>query len=120
MNLINIMDIVDGNIPQLYGSEVFDRKSWHDPSGAVFEFTKEIHMKNGYGVSVIKFKNTSTYEVAVLSYDGVTPRGELGIEGWDLDYTTSITDDVINGLDEEGVVDIMVKVAKLGGNKIEN
>lgn len=120
MNLINIMDIVDGKIPQLHGAEVFDRKPWHDPSGTVFEFTKEIHLKNGYGLSVVKFKKASTYEVAVLSYDGVTPRGEYGTEGWDLDYSTEITDDVIDGLDEEGVVDIMVKVAKLGGNKIEN
>lgn len=120
MNLINIMDIVDGNVPQLYGSEVIDRKPWHDASGTVFDFSKEVHMKNGYGLSVIKFKQASTYEVAVVSYDGVTPRGERGIEGWHLDYTTEITDDVIGGLDEEGVVDIMVKVAKLGGNKIEN
>lgn len=120
MNIINIMDIVDGNFPQLHGAEVIDRKPWHDASGTVFDFSKEVHMKNGYGLSVIKFKQASTYEVAVVSYDGVTPRGERGIEGWNLDYTTEITDDVIGGLDEEGVVDIMVKVAKLGGNKNEN
>lgn len=114
MNLINI---VDSNVPQFYGSEVFDRKLWHDPRDIVFDFTKEVHMKNGYGLSIIKFKQSSTYEVAVISYDGVTPRGERGVEGWNLDYSTEITDDVISGLDEEGVVEIMVKVANLGGNK---
>lgn len=117
MNLINI---VDSNVPQFYGSEVFDRKHWHDPKGMVFDFTKEIHLKNGYGLSVVKFKKASTYEVAVLSYDGVTPRGVYGTEGWDLDYSTEITDDVISGLDEDGVVEILIKVAKLGGNKHEN
>ena len=71
--------------------------------------------KNGYGVSVIRFKigsygygsytsNENEWELAVL----------FGTEDdYDLCYTTPITDDVIGHLTETEVTDIMIKVQNL-------
>lgn len=49
---------------------------------------------NGYGASVIKFNYVYFgIEIAVLRFD------ENG--NWDINYSTTITNDVIGGLDEE-------------------
>lgn len=49
---------------------------------------------NGYGASVIKFNYVYFgIEIAVLRFD------EIG--NWDINYSTTITNDVIGGLDEE-------------------
>ena len=49
---------------------------------------------NGYGASVIKFNYVCFgIEIAILRFD------ENG--NWDIDYSTSITNDVIGGLNEK-------------------
>jgi len=56
---------------------------------------------NGYGASVISGDGIRQFEVAVLEADG------------SLCYDTQITDDVIAGLDVEGVYKILDKISHL-------
>ena len=56
---------------------------------------------NGYGASVISGEGIRQFEVAVLEADG------------SLCYNTQITDDVISGLDVEGVYKILDKISHL-------
>jgi hypothetical protein len=56
---------------------------------------------NGYGASVISGEGIRQFEVAVLEADG------------SLCYDTQITDDVIAGLDVEGVYKILDKISHL-------
>jgi len=56
---------------------------------------------NGYGASVISGEGIRQFEVAVLEADG------------SLCYDTQITDDVISGLDVEGVYKILDKISHL-------
>ena len=56
---------------------------------------------NGYGASVISGDGIRQFEVAVLEADG------------SLCYNTEITDDVISGLDVEGVYKILDKISHL-------
>ena len=56
---------------------------------------------NGYGASVISGEGIRQFEVAVLEADG------------SLCYNTEITDDVIAGLDVEGVYKILDKISHL-------
>jgi len=56
---------------------------------------------NGYGASVISGEGIRQFEVAVLEADG------------SLCYDTEITDDVIAGLDVEGVYKILDKISHL-------
>ena len=56
---------------------------------------------NGYGASVISGEGIRQFEIAVLEADG------------SLCYNTEITDDVIAGLDVEGVYKILDKISHL-------
>jgi hypothetical protein len=56
---------------------------------------------NGYGASVISGEGIRQFEIAVLEADG------------SLCYNTEITDDVISGLDVEGVYKILDKISHL-------
>jgi hypothetical protein len=56
---------------------------------------------DGYGASVISGEGIRQFEVAVLEADG------------SLCYDTEITDDVIAGLDVEGVYKILDKISHL-------
>jgi len=56
---------------------------------------------NGYGASVISGEGIRQFEVAVLEADG------------SLCYDTEITEDVIAGLDVEGVYKILDKISHL-------
>ena len=56
---------------------------------------------NGYGASVISGEGIRQFEVAVLEADG------------SLCYDTQITDDVIAGLNVEGVYKILDKISHL-------
>lgn len=65
----------------------------------------EINFDNGYGVSVITGRNAYSddsrpYELAVLKNES-------------LDYTTTITNDVLGYLTDKKVTSIMAKVQKL-------
>ena len=55
---------------------------------------------NGYGASVISGEGIRQFEIAVL-------------DGEELCYTTSVTDDVIAGLSVEGVYKILDKIKNL-------
>lgn len=61
---------------------------------------------NGYGASVIKFNYVYFgIEIAVLKFD------ENG--NWDIDYSTSITNDVIGGLNEESRDSVLQQILDL-------
>ena len=61
---------------------------------------------NGYGASVIKFNYVYFgIEIAVLRFD------ENG--NWDIDYSTSITNDVIGGLNEESRDSVLQQILDL-------
>ena len=64
---------------------------------------------NGYGVSVVKHN---------FSYGGQVGLWELAVikvdeKEWEICYDTPITDDVIEWLDENEVIEIAFKVSKL-------
>lgn len=61
---------------------------------------------NGYGASVIKFNYVYFgIEIAVLRFD------ENG--NWDIDYSTPITNDVIVGLNEKGIDEVLQRIFDL-------
>lgn len=65
--------------------------------------------KNGYGASVVKGKGIYgsrefPYELAVIKHCG---------DNWELCYTTSITNDVLGYLNEDGVVEILEEIQEL-------
>lgn len=69
-------------------------------------YHKIYRFDNGYGASVVSGPHTyggkdGLFEIAVLDKNG------------DLDYTTSVTSDVIGYLDFDGVVDILNKIKSL-------
>lgn len=55
--------------------------------------------ENGYGASVIQFEYSCRWELAVLYF--------YDEDEWDICYDTPITDDVIDGLTDEEVNDIL-------------
>lgn len=74
---------------------------------------------NGYGASVVRFmviysdgtKHSGSYgsedglwELAVIKWDG---------EEFDLVYDTTVTDDVIGGLNDEGVLAVLKEIMEL-------
>lgn len=59
---------------------------------------------NGYGASVIKFKH-NYFSIAVLRFD---ENGNFGI-----DYRTPITNDVIVGLNEKGIDEVLQRIFDL-------
>lgn len=77
-----------------------------NPVDPLMGISSRIYFDNGYGVSVAKGMYTyggkdGLYELAVLDSKG------------EIDYTTSITNDVIGYLRPEDVTDVMVKVQQL-------
>ncbi len=75
---------------------------------------------NGYGASVVRFSmpfgrgygsytsNESEWELAILRFTS-----ENGPDGFELDYETGITDDVMGHLTESQVEKVLKKIAKL-------
>ena len=76
-------------------SFVTEKNSYYGKNQTKYSFP------NGYGASVISGKDIRQFEVAVLEADG------------SLCYDTQITDDVISGLDVEGVYKILYKISHL-------
>ena len=74
----------------------------------------KLFFKNGYGVSVVRFKMLGRYG----SYTHSEHEWELavlkGIKGeWEIDYNTRITNDVIGHLNANDVSNIMKQVQAL-------
>lgn len=86
----------------IFGQEV-DRH-WTDASATQhFDFKFD----NGYGASVIRGRHSyggrrGLYELAVVN-----------LQTGDLDYSTSVTDNVLGYLTEREVADTLVKIKKL-------
>jgi len=76
-------------------SFVTEKNSYYGKNQTKYSFP------NGYGASVISGESIRQFEVAVLEADG------------SLCYDTQITDDVISGLDVEGVYKILDKISHL-------
>ena len=76
-------------------SFVTEKNSYYGKNQTKYSFP------NGYGASVISGENINRFEVAVLEADG------------SLCYDTQITDDVIAGLDVEGVYKVLDKISHL-------
>ena len=76
-------------------SFVTEKNSYYGKNQTKYSFP------NGYGASVISGEGINRFEIAVLEADG------------SLCYTTSVTDDVIAGLDVEGVYKILDKIKNL-------
>jgi len=76
-------------------SFVTEKNSYYGKNQTKYSFP------NGYGASVISGEGIRQFEVAVLEADG------------SLCYDTQITDDVISGLDVEGVYKILDKISHL-------
>ena len=76
-------------------SFVTEKNSYYGKNQTKFAFP------NGYGASVISGEGIRQFEIAVLEADG------------SLCYNTEITDDVISGLDVEGVYKILDKISHL-------
>jgi len=76
-------------------SFVTEKNSYYGKNQTKYSFP------NGYGASVISGNGIRQFEVAVLEADG------------SLCYDTQITDDVISGLDVEGVYKILDKISHL-------
>lgn len=76
-------------------SFVTEKNSYYGKNQTKYSFP------NGYGASVISGDGIRQFEVAVLEADG------------SLCYDTQITDDVISGLDVEGVYKILDKISHL-------
>ena len=76
-------------------SFVTEKNSYYGKNQTKYSFP------NGYGASVISGEGIRQFEIAVLEADG------------SLCYDTEITDDVIAGLDVEGVYKILDKISHL-------
>jgi hypothetical protein len=76
-------------------SFVTEKNSYYGKNQTKYSFP------NGYGASVISGEGIRQFEVAVLEADG------------SLCYDTQITNDVIAGLDVEGVYKILDKISHL-------
>jgi hypothetical protein len=76
-------------------SFVTEKNSYYGKNQTKYSFP------NGYGASVISGEGIRQFEVAVLEADG------------SLCYDTEITEDVIAGLDVEGVYKILDKISHL-------
>ena len=76
-------------------SFVTEKNSYYGKNQTKYSFP------NGYGASVISGEGIRQFEVAVLEADG------------SLCYDTEVTDDVIAGLDVEGVYKILDKISHL-------
>jgi hypothetical protein len=76
-------------------SFVTEKNSYYGKNQTKYSFP------NGYGASVISGEGIRQFEVAVLEADG------------SLCYNTEITEDVISGLDVEGVYKILDKISHL-------
>ena len=76
-------------------SFVTEKNSYYGKNQTKYSFP------NGYGASVISGEGIRQFEVAVLEADG------------SLCYDTEITDDMIAGLDVEGVYKILDKISHL-------
>ena len=76
-------------------SFVTEKNSYYGKNQTKYSFP------NGYGASVISGEGIRQFEVAVLEADG------------SLCYNTQITEDVISGLDVEGVYKILDKISHL-------
>jgi hypothetical protein len=76
-------------------SFVTEKNSYYGKNQTKYSFP------NGYGASVISGENINRFEIAVLEADG------------SLCYDTQITDDVIAGLDVEGVYKVLDKISHL-------
>ena len=76
-------------------SFVVEKNSYYGKNQTKYSFP------NGYGASVISGEGIRQFEVAVLEADG------------SLCYNTQITEDVISGLDVEGVYKILDKISHL-------
>jgi len=76
-------------------SFVTEKNSYYGKNQTKYSFP------NGYGASVISGEGIRQFEIAVLEADG------------SLCYDTEITDDVIAGLDVEGVYKILYKISHL-------
>jgi len=76
-------------------SFVTEKNSYYGKNQTKYSFP------NGYGASVISGEGINRFEVAVLEADG------------SLCYDTQITNDVIAGLDVEGVYKILDKISHL-------
>ncbi len=75
----------------------------HEPSRDYVQY--KFNFVNGHGASVVKGEGTygypNSWELAVLDSDG------------ELDYTTSITEDVIAHLTVEEVRELLLRIAEL-------
>src|SRR5210317_972209 len=91
--LIIWRDQMDINIS--LDSFVTEKNSYYGKNQTKYSFP------NGYGASVISGEGIRQFEVAVLEADG------------SLCYDTQITDDVIAGLDVEGVYKVLDKISHL-------
>ena len=76
-------------------SFVTEKNSYYGKNQTKYSFP------NGYGASVISGEGIRQFEIAVLEADG------------SLCYNTEITDNVISGLDVEGVYKILDKISHL-------
>ena len=76
-------------------SFVTEKNSYYGKNQTKYSFP------NGYGASVISGESIRQFEVAVLEADG------------SLCYDTEITEDVIAGLDVEGVYKVLDKISHL-------
>ena len=76
-------------------SFVTEKNSYYGKNQTKYSFP------NGYGASVISGEGIRQFEIAVLEADG------------SLCYNTEITEDVISGLDVEGVYKILYKISHL-------
>jgi hypothetical protein len=76
-------------------SFVTEKNSYYGKNQTKYSFP------NGYGASVISGEGIRQFEIAVLEADG------------SLCYNTEITEDVISGLDVEGVYKILDKISHL-------
>lgn len=66
----------------------------------------KFYYPNGYGASVISYIDDDTYELGVLKYN-------KDRDWWFLCYSTPITNNVIDGVDEKYIVNILKRIERI-------
>lgn len=71
-----------------------------------------VFFENGYGASIIKGLGTYGYEDGLYEL-AVLHKNEADPDGYDLVYDTPITDDVLGGLAENEVTEVLAQIEAL-------
>lgn len=99
-----ISETLIGRINDLYSDHIVKNNRDKLPVGEQIL----IRFKNDYGASLINTKGTYGNEIAVIAFDG---------DDWHITYDTELTDDIIDGLTERGVMDTLNEIKNLSGEE---